>query len=316
MSSLGELVIIPLFVQAILYGLYLASLVHCLRWLIFNDQGWTPRRHINWFMLSTTIIIFSLLTIDFGLELRMAIGPALEVNVVEYERQNVIVRAISNSVRLIFDAALIYRCWVVHAKSWRVTYPPLILWLFCLASYIALIYYNATLAFTADIKPAFSPSAQIYQVLLLFYTCNTATAIYATVAIMYQLLKTTKDHETGTSARLCHILMESGALYTLTSALLLASVAVSVAVNAEFSFAMDIFRALSGTLNFSMAGISFNLILIRVGRSRTSPNRRHSVLQSTNNIMSSLQFYVSHYPSEEHSVVLADEEQTLASKKS
>ncbi|KAM6499826.1 hypothetical protein JOM56_005334 [Amanita muscaria] len=56
--------------QTLLYGIYLETLIQCLRWLIFIDGGWTPRDKINSrimafatgfiFLTSTTNLIFSL----------------------------------------------------------------------------------------------------------------------------------------------------------------------------------------------------------------------------------------------------------------
>jgi hypothetical protein len=45
-------------IQALLYGLYVATLAHCLRWLLFDDDGWSHRKDINWRMLIITVIIF------------------------------------------------------------------------------------------------------------------------------------------------------------------------------------------------------------------------------------------------------------------
>jgi hypothetical protein len=61
-----------MFVQAMMYGVYLATFAHCLRWLIYQDEGWKlrPRGGINWPMLTATIAIFFLSTVDLSLELR------------------------------------------------------------------------------------------------------------------------------------------------------------------------------------------------------------------------------------------------------
>ena len=48
--------------QALLYGLYVGTLAHCLRWLLFDDEGWSHRKNVNWAMLTVTIFIFLLST--------------------------------------------------------------------------------------------------------------------------------------------------------------------------------------------------------------------------------------------------------------
>jgi hypothetical protein len=50
--------IVGAIVQALLYGLYLATLAHCLRWLLFDDEGWSRRKDINWRMLVIAVVIF------------------------------------------------------------------------------------------------------------------------------------------------------------------------------------------------------------------------------------------------------------------
>jgi hypothetical protein len=58
------------FVSALFYGLYLSTVFHCLRWLVFADEGWKMRRRINWAMLSITIILWALSTLSKALDLR------------------------------------------------------------------------------------------------------------------------------------------------------------------------------------------------------------------------------------------------------
>ena len=40
-----------LFTQAALYGIYVATLIHCLRWLVYTDEGWKQRDRVNKLML-------------------------------------------------------------------------------------------------------------------------------------------------------------------------------------------------------------------------------------------------------------------------
>ena len=51
--------LIQLFMQAALYGLYVATLIHCLRWLVYTNDGWKLRDRVsNKLILITTILIF------------------------------------------------------------------------------------------------------------------------------------------------------------------------------------------------------------------------------------------------------------------
>jgi hypothetical protein len=70
MYSPSETTLIAVFTQAVLYGLYIATLVHCLRWLIYTDDGWNQRDRINKLMLIATILIFMLSTMNLGITFR------------------------------------------------------------------------------------------------------------------------------------------------------------------------------------------------------------------------------------------------------
>ena len=61
--------IIGLFTQAVLYGFYVATLILCLRWLVYTDGGWKQRDRVNKLMLITTILLFICLTVDLVLSL-------------------------------------------------------------------------------------------------------------------------------------------------------------------------------------------------------------------------------------------------------
>ena len=79
MSALFELTFIPLFVEAILYGLYLATFIHCMRWLVFDDEGPANfREKISWQMLSITLLLFILTTAAIGVNFRLAVSPTLQ----------------------------------------------------------------------------------------------------------------------------------------------------------------------------------------------------------------------------------------------
>ena len=80
-AAFADAYVFPPIAQAILYGVYLATLVHCLRWLIFDDEGWHQREKIKRPMLIISIVLFSLSTADLGISLWLAIGPAMRTDV-------------------------------------------------------------------------------------------------------------------------------------------------------------------------------------------------------------------------------------------
>ena len=71
----------PLFVQAIMYGLYVETSAHCLRWLLFDDKDWNVRKKINWTMLIIGIVLFIFMTINLWTAFQLTVGPALQINV-------------------------------------------------------------------------------------------------------------------------------------------------------------------------------------------------------------------------------------------
>ena len=54
---------------AFFYGLYISTLFHCIRWLVFTDEGWKVRRNISKGMLIITLSIWFLSTVNKVLEL-------------------------------------------------------------------------------------------------------------------------------------------------------------------------------------------------------------------------------------------------------
>jgi hypothetical protein len=89
MPALFQLAFIPLFAQAILYGLYLATFFHCLRWVLFDDEGLNIRERIGWGMLSIVVLFFVLMTAIIGIQYRLTVGPALQVNPLAFGRLDV-----------------------------------------------------------------------------------------------------------------------------------------------------------------------------------------------------------------------------------
>jgi hypothetical protein len=66
-----------IFVSTLFYGLYLATLFHCVRWLIFTDDGWRLRKRINWTMLTITLVLFVLSTLSRALVLQTTMVQVL-----------------------------------------------------------------------------------------------------------------------------------------------------------------------------------------------------------------------------------------------
>jgi len=166
-------------------------------------------------------------------------------------------------ISLVIDAVLIYRCWMVYLRSWYIICLPLILWLSFLSSSIVLTYHYLTIIRSNDLETALLAYAtQTYNFSTVIYSTNIATNLYATSAITYRILRVANlaNRSSAHILKIGRILAESGILYTITSTIAL----VSEAINAQYKF--NIFHYVTAITNVSMAGIAFNLILIRVGQ--------------------------------------------------
>ncbi|KAM6490154.1 hypothetical protein JOM56_014346, partial [Amanita muscaria] len=276
--------------QAFLYGLYLVSLAHALRWLLYDEDGWTlkSRKKVNWSLSAITVILFVLSTTDVafiitrlltytgggGGEARFGGGDMIT------QKLNIASVAVENTTLLITDAVLIIRCWLVYQRSGRVVFLPILLWLANLTFTILwLVTYTVFVVHAPGNESAItSPSFQV------LYSCHFATNLYATSAIIYRVWSVARENNGRTSIlfRASRIIATTGILYTCTS---LPAVVMT--------FYIETIRPgylLCDALNFSMAGITFNLLQIRVGQLRagvetydheSACSTRESVLLST-----------------------------------
>ena len=95
----SEAFVIPLFVQSVMFGSYVATLVHCLRWLLFDDEGWKMREKINWGMLIITILVFLFSTANLGISLQMTIGFFLGSDLLALNKMSIANVCTPNHVR-------------------------------------------------------------------------------------------------------------------------------------------------------------------------------------------------------------------------
>jgi len=252
MLTVDQSVIIGAICQALLYGLYVATSLHCLRWLLYNDEGWSQRKDINWPMLTIAVAIFVFSTASVGMVLQNVFAESNQIAIANY--------AMELALIVTTDAVLIYRCWSIYSHSWRIVIPPLILWLGGIVCMVLILY----------LLPFSDPAhlLQRHTSWETFYSCNIALNIYATTAMVYRILTGAK-RTNGVSGRLyyniCRILTESGVLFAISS--LTNLIALITDTN---PYGANIPRKLFNAINVSMAGIAFNLILIRLGQERTN----------------------------------------------
>jgi len=250
--------------QAVLYGLYLATFAQCLRWLLYDDGGWVLRtsKNVNHVMLITAILIFAFTSVDTMVALRISLTQLGSGNGNGLgDELGVVNTALETFTALITDAVLIYRCWSVYGKKWRIICLPLVLWACNIICPVLLVPVYITHQPTSSGISWSSPWMHALQV---FYAFNFSINLYATVAIVYRIRSVAGASNTRSSPlhNVCRTVAGTGIMYTFTSLALLTS---------SFKVAQDPFPfLLCDAINFPMAGITFNLLLIRAGQLRAN----------------------------------------------
>ncbi|KAF8634101.1 hypothetical protein AX15_001069 [Amanita polypyramis BW_CC] len=102
-----------------------------------------------------------------------------------------------------------------------------------------------------------------YHIWEAYFVCNIVINIYATVAIICLIARIASEsfNRSDRLHRTWRIIAESGALYTL-------STVVNLIATILGGKGYRLFRLIADPINFSMAGVAFNLILIRLGQQR------------------------------------------------
>ncbi|KAF8343635.1 hypothetical protein F5887DRAFT_1075734 [Amanita rubescens] len=252
MLSPIEALIIGITLQALLTGVYFASFLLCLRWLIFSDDGGTLRKPIHRPFLTITLILFAFSVTTLGLCLRRA----LYVTQSATAYIKIINMFIEMLTSIITDGVLIFRCWTVYNRSWRIAILLLLLWMYNISSLITLTYWSIITAITGN-EPT-SP-----------YDCNAMPGSYYAATIIINIFATSaiitfriwKNSLSRRFARfVIRVIAESGLLYTLTSIANFCTVIIN-SYNGVF---------ITSAINNRTAGIAFNLILIRVAQNRAN----------------------------------------------
>ncbi|KIL59640.1 hypothetical protein M378DRAFT_84851 [Amanita muscaria Koide BX008] len=258
--------IVNSFVQANVYGIYVTTLILCLRWLVFHDESWKRREKLNIPMLCISIVVFLLETAGLATCFQTTL-ELQDANAQGFNTLNTINSAMEYTTLQIVDAVLIYRCWVVYGYSWKIVLLPLFLWIssVVLSSYDLSLY--ALALNTTDPDTAAKLGLLTLQIWDGFFACNISVNIYATTAIVYRIMSVARNsiNPSNRLSQTWRIIAESGALYTIST---IVNLIATVLVGMDERF--NLFQVTADPINFSMAGIAFNLILIRVGQQRVA----------------------------------------------
>ncbi|KAM6492172.1 hypothetical protein JOM56_011896 [Amanita muscaria] len=277
----------------IFIGLYFASFIHCVRWLLFEDEGWRLRKKINWMLVTTTLLVFF-----FSIALFCAVVMQTIINVPDVADLDSMLAnlrpvlatldssVIQWSILMVIDSVMIHRCWIVFSKDWFVICFPIVLWCFCLMCAILSAYCYFGMFFKSNsiaipvVQMCFMES-YTPMMPLAFYICNIVINMYTTSVLVYKIWRVaTNNAGTNRLYRICRILTESGILYTLSSLIFLISWAYlnSSPDSTQMLYTQPGESALFLPVGFQIAlglsmfipGIAFNLIIIRVGEQRAN----------------------------------------------
>jgi len=261
------------FIDALLYGVYFTTLLHCIRWLLFADEGWKLRRKkdIRWSMLLATLLLFFFSLANLALQFRSILAVLRTV-----ERENKIVKVQkppwvnlvlctnANLSILIGDLVMMHRCWLICNKSRRVLALPVLLFLggvllTILQAYLQIVQGQHILGVWQPINSTVGPGT----ILTPFWGVTILLNAYTSGFIIYRIWRVTKDSpkygaSTSQIRFVMRVLIESGVMYFSTT------VAHFVVWWTPNNFAIS----LISLVNLQIIGITFNLIFIRTSRRR------------------------------------------------
>ncbi|KAF9557008.1 hypothetical protein CPC08DRAFT_710733 [Agrocybe pediades] len=255
-------------------GVYLCTLVACIRWLVYTDEGWKIRKRIDKTLLGATLSIFFFSSLHTTLAVTTTFFNirSLEKGPVPLEDRipwtDVVMCTATNMAVLIVDGFLLYRCWLVCGKSVRMIIFPAFFWTGGAACTILQIYWQ--IVQSASISKVWTPvnmNTGPGTILTPFWGCSIAVNIYSTSVILYRIwlhVKEQTKHSAALSASvrelrfIMRVLIESGALY------LMITIPHFIVWWTPSTTAILIFA----WTNLPAVGSAFNLILIRTSQRR------------------------------------------------
>ncbi|KAJ7452120.1 hypothetical protein B0H11DRAFT_2074364 [Mycena galericulata] len=265
-----EAQIVGLFLESVFWGFYLITFILCLRSLLFGSN-WQLKRlsEINWAMLLVALAMCSFATLDVALGLMHNIeafvlytgpGGALEEfsNISDWVNIMKTVDVVLQT--MLGDGMLIYRCWVVYGKSWRVVAFSILLW--CGGAACTVI----TIRIEADLHSnVLITSSSLQPVTIAFWVLTIVQNMLTTGLLIFRIYKVDRQnarfayHSTSSAnqgptrlGRVTRILLESGLMYTVVA--LITFVTFITDSNSAYG---------TSDVEVQVVGIAFNLIIIR-----------------------------------------------------
>ncbi|RPD65744.1 hypothetical protein L227DRAFT_631433 [Lentinus tigrinus ALCF2SS1-6] len=211
-------------------GMLLITVAYGLRVLLWSCNGqFKGRASISWVMVGATLAMFVISTIEMALKIRNdldafvdykglggATGAFLDVS----DWIQVARTAGYNLQTSIGDGIMVYRCYVVYDRNWRIIVVPVLLWLVTTACGWMALYMEATFGTAERLVPFVTP---FLALTLALTTMTTGMVVYRILDINADLVSHNVSRVGGGPklTRIVRILIECGALYTISVVILL-----------------------------------------------------------------------------------------------
>jgi len=256
--------LVSLWMESIFYGIFLVTFFACVKVLVLADGHFKRWQDIRGNMLFAALAMFATATTDMSFGLAHNIIAFVKFDGKPIDQfgkinswMNVGKMATFVIQTFIGDSILLYRCWLVYNRNFWVILLPILMWLAETACGTVSVVLNTRLTDPNVLLNSSNVEPFITTILALTVVVNVLT----TGLIVYRIRTVRMDlGDCAVISRhplsnLLRIMIESGLIYT-TSAVVLFCVYVSSS-RAQFTVAHSVVQII---------GITFNLIIIRVGR--------------------------------------------------
>ncbi|KAJ7036754.1 hypothetical protein C8F04DRAFT_1394021 [Mycena alexandri] len=267
-----EAQIVASFMESVFWGIYLITFFLCMRVLVFRpDFGLKRLSELNWPMLLVALAMCSFATLDVAVGLmhniqafvlyrgaKGAVGVFSDIS----NWVNVVKTVDVVMQTTLGDGLLIYRCWVVYGRSWRIVAFPILLWIGGAVCTVTNIVLEARLH-----SDALVTSKSLRPVIISFWVLTIVLNILTTGMLVFRIWKVDREsarfaYRTASSSGITtrpsrlkqamRIIVESGLLYTTVALITF----ITYITNSNSAYA-------TSDVEVQIVGIAFNLIIIR-----------------------------------------------------
>ncbi|TFK39913.1 hypothetical protein BDQ12DRAFT_711990 [Crucibulum laeve] len=262
------------FIENVIYGLYIASFGYTMNALLSTGTRWRRLNELNCSMMAVSLLMFLNSTIalasgfyiiwrGFIIPSEAGGGPASFGDISNWSL--VLKSAVLLLQTTIGDAMLIYRCWVVYNRSLLVVAFSIVMWCGGTVCSVFLVYYEAT--FHSQVLVS---AEKLHPFGVAFWALTVGLNVITTGLLVWPIWKVIQEneqfvyrnsvaHPPNTLKNVMQIIIESGLLYTAMA--FITFVTYTSGSNALY---------LASSAEIGVAGIAFNLIIIRTAKSARS----------------------------------------------